>query len=162
MFKQLVLATPLAILALSSSVAFAAEEEKTTINITADIPSKVFHARPVDPQFGKAEQMIYQLGLGTLTPVTGTYDVQHTNGAVGAYVEGGPQPLYNGSNTIALTYTFNGKVLTGASQEVVGDSESNGGMRTDLVIRAAKPTDGQYGLYTANPVVMFDALPRIP
>jgi hypothetical protein len=51
--------------------------------------------------------------------------------------------------------------LTGASQEVVGDSESNGGMRADLVIAAAKPTAAQTGLYTANPVVVFDAIPRV-
>jgi hypothetical protein len=34
-------------------------------------------------------------------------------------------------------------------------------MRADLVITAAKPADGQSGLYTATPVVMFDAIPRI-
>ena len=45
------------------------------------------------------------------------------------------------ANNIALTYTFNGVTLTGVSQEVVGDTESNGGMRADLVIAAAKPAD---------------------
>jgi hypothetical protein len=35
-------------------------------------------------------------------------------------------------------------------------------MQADLVIAAAKPTDTQNGLYTANPVVIFDAIPRIP
>lgn len=29
-----------------------------------------------------------------------------------------------------------------------------------MVITAAKPTDGQVGLFTGNPVVMFDAVPR--
>jgi hypothetical protein len=70
--------------------------------------------------------------------------------------------LSNGINTIALSYMFNGTTLTGVSQEVVGDAESNGGMQADLVIAAAKPTDTQNGLYTANPVVIFDAIPRIP
>jgi hypothetical protein len=44
---------------------------------------------------------------------------------------------------------------------VVGDTESNGGMQADLVIAAAKPADGQNGLFTATPVVIFDAIPRI-
>ena len=162
MFMKFAIAAPMTLLALSASVAFAAEEARTSINISATIPSKVFHAQPRDPNFGKDERMAYVLGAGTLTPVRATYDVQHTNGSVGAYVEGGPQPLSNGANTIALTYTFNGKTLSGVSQEVVGDTESNGGMQADLVIAAAKPADGQNGLYTATPVVIFDAIPRVP
>jgi hypothetical protein len=161
MFKKFAIAVPMTLLALTSSVAFAAEEARTSINISATIPSKVFHAQPRNPDFGKDEKMAYVLGAGTLTPVRATYDVQHTNGSVGAYVEGGPQPLSNGANTIALTYTFNGKTLSGVSQEVVGDIESNGGMQADLVIAAAKPADGQNGLYTATPVVIFDAIPRV-
>ncbi|MBK5356394.1 adhesin [Pseudomonas sp. TH41] len=161
MFKKFAIAVPMTLLALSSSVAFAAEEARSSINISATIPSKVFHAQPRNPDFGKDEKMTYELGAGTLTPLRATYDVQHTNGSVGAYVEGGPQPLSNGSNTIALTYTFNGTTLSGVSQEVVGDTESNGGMQADLVIAAAKPADGQNGLYTATPVVIFDAIPRV-
>jgi hypothetical protein len=34
-------------------------------------------------------------------------------------------------------------------------------MQADLVIAAAKPADGQHGLFTATPVVIFDAIPRI-
>jgi hypothetical protein len=161
MFNKFAIAVPMTLLALSTSMAFAAEEARTTINISATIPSKVFHAQPRNPDFGKDERMAYVLGAGTLTPIRATYDVQHTNGSVGAYVEGGPQPLSNGTNTIELTYTFNGKTLTGVSQEVVGDTESNGGMQADLVIAAAKPADGQNGLYTSTPVVMFDAIPRV-
>ncbi|MCX2899468.1 CS1 type fimbrial major subunit [Pseudomonas mandelii] len=164
MFKKFAIAVPMTVLALSSSMAFAAEESRSSINITADIPSKVFHAQPVNPDFGKDERMQYLVGTGSLTDVTGTYDIQHTLGSVGAYVEGGPQPLFNGNpaQNIALTYTFNGVTLTGVSQEVVGDTESNGGMRAELRIKAAKPTATQVGLYAANPVVIFDAMPRIP
>ena len=162
MFKKIAFAAPLAVLALSSSMAFAVDEARSTINISATIPSKVFHAQPVNPDFGKDEQMNYNLVDGTLSSLRAPYDIRHTNGSVGAYVEGGPQPLFNGADNIALTYTFNGVTLTGASQEVVGDTESNGGMRADLVIAAAKPLATQAGLYTANPVVIFDAIPRIP
>jgi hypothetical protein len=162
MFKKFALTAPLAVLALSSSMAFAVDEARNTINISATIPSKVFHAQPVNPDFGKDEQMNYNLVDGTLNSLRAAYDIRHTNGSVGAYVEGGPQPLFNGADNIALTYTFNGVTLTGASQEVVGDTESNGGMRADLVIAAAKPLATQAGLYTANPVVIFDAIPRIP
>jgi hypothetical protein len=161
MFKKFAIAVPMTLLALSSSLAFAEYDASTTINITATIPTKVFHAQPVNPDFGKAEKMAYNLVAGTLDPLRATYDVRHTNGSVNAYVEGGPQPLFNGNNNIELTYSFNGVTLTGASQEVVGDTESNGGMRADLVIAAAKPTGTQTGVYSANPVVVFDAIPRV-
>ena len=161
MFKKFAIAVPMTLLALSSSVAFAAEEARTSINISATIPTQVFHAQPVNPDFGKDEKMAYNLVAGTLDPIRATYDIRHTNGWVNAYVEGGPQPLFNGNNSIALTYTFNGVTLTGVSQEVVGDTESNGGMRADLVIAAAKPTAAQTGLYNATPVVVFDAIPRV-
>lgn len=161
MFKKVAFAVSAAILALGSSVAFAAEEARSSINISATIPSSVFHAQPRDPNFGKDEKMTYNLVAGTLTPLRAVYDVKHTDGSIGAYVEGGPQALSNGADTIDLTYTFNGKTLTATSQEVVGDTESNGGMQADLVIAAAKPTPAQNGYYTATPVVIFDAIPRV-
>ncbi|MCK8688118.1 adhesin, partial [Pseudomonas umsongensis] len=44
---------------------------------------------------------------------------------------------------------------------VVGDTESNAGMRAVLLITAALPMSSQTGNYTANPVLIFDAIPRI-
>ncbi|WP_349746544.1 CS1 type fimbrial major subunit [Pseudomonas frederiksbergensis] len=161
MFKKLAIAVPMSLLALSSSMAFAAEEIRSSINISANIPTFAFHAQPVDPNFGKDEKMSWNVLTESLNPLRAAYDIRHTNGSVNAYVEGGPKPLFNGNTFIPLTYVFNGVTLTGASQEVVGDTESNAGMRADLVITAALPGSKQTGLYTANPVVIFDAVPRI-
>jgi hypothetical protein len=161
MFKKVVFSIPVAILALSSSVAFAADEARSSINISANIPSSIFHAQPVTPGFGNNETMNYNLASGTLAPLHEYYDVKHTDGAVGAYVEGGPQPLFNGTQTIALTYTFNGVTLTGTPQEVVSEAVANPGTRAELVIAAAKPTAAQTGNFTATPVVVFDAIPRV-
>lgn len=161
MFKKLAIAVPMTLLALGSSVAFAADDARSSINISAYIPTDAFYAQPVNPDFGKDEKMAWNVITESLAPLRAAYDIRHTNGSVHAYVEGGPQPLYNGNSTIALTYAFNGVTLTGMPKEVVGDTESNGGMRADLVITAALPGNNQTGLYTANPVVIFDAVPRI-
>ena len=161
MFKKLAITVPMTLLALSSSMAFAAEEARSSINISANIPTEVFHAQPVNPDFGKDEKMSWDVVDQSLRPLRATYDIRHTLGSVHAYVEGGPQPLHNGKDFIALTYAFNGVTLTGTSKEVVSDAASNGGMRADLVITAGPPANGQTGFYTANPVVVFDAVPRI-
>ena len=161
MFKKFAVAVPMTLLALSSSMAFAAEEIRSSINISANIPTYDFYAQPVNPDFGKDEKMAWNVITESLAPLRAAYDIRNTLGSVHAYVEGGPQHLNNGHSAIQLTYAFNGVTLTGMPKEVVGDTESNGGMRADLVITAALPGNNQTGLYTANPVVIFDAIPRI-
>jgi hypothetical protein len=161
MFKKIVFSVPVAILALSSSFAFAAEESRNTINISATIPSSIFHAQPRDPNFGKDEKMAYNLVDGTLSSLRAIYDVKHTDGAVGAYIEGGPRPLFNGADEIALTYTFNGITLTAVSKEVVTEAAAKPGTQAELVIAAAKPAAGVNGVFDATPVIVFDAIPKV-
>jgi hypothetical protein len=161
MFKKIAFTVPMAVLSLSSAVAFAADDARSSINISATIPSKVFHAQPRDPNFGVDEKMAYDLAKGTLSALRATYDVRHTTGGVGAYVEGGPQPLSNGSSTIDLTYTFNGVTLTEQTQEVVTAAAAMPGTQVELVIAAATPTDTQYGVFNATPIVIFDAMASV-
>lgn len=162
MFKNLALAAPLVAVALSASMAHAVDDARSSVNIKADIPTKQFHAQPRDPNFGKDETMSYNTVSGELSSLRATFDVKNTDGSVHAYIEGGPAAasLYNGSDSIALTNTFNGIVLTATPQEVVDDPQSTPGTQADLVVRAAKPADTQNGLYTASYTVIFDAVPR--
>ena len=162
MFKKLAVAAPCVAVALSTSIAFAADDARTSISITADIPTKQFHAQPRDPNFGRDERMNYNPVSGELSSLRATFDVKNTDGSVHAYIEGGPTSaaLYNGSDGIALTNTFNGITLTATPQEVVDDPQSTPGTQADLVVTPARPLDTQNGLYTANYTVIFDALPR--
>ncbi|ONH55282.1 CS1 type fimbrial major subunit [Pseudomonas cedrina] len=162
MFKKLAFAVPFVAAALSSSVAYAVDDARSAINIKADIPTKQFHAQPRDPNFGKDETMNYNTVSGELSSLRATFDVKNTDGSVHAYIEGGPTAasLYNGTDSIPLTNTFNGVVLTATPQEVVDDPQSTPGTQADLVISAAKPADTQNGLYTASYTVIFDAVPR--
>lgn len=162
MFKKLAVAAPLVAVAMSATTAFAADDARSSISITADIPTKQFHAQPRDPNFGKDETMNYNPVSGELSSLRATFDVKNTDGSVHAYIEGGPTAaaLYNGSDSIALTNIFNGVTLTATPQEVVDDPQSTPGTQADLVISPAKPLDTQNGLYTANYTVIFDAVPR--
>lgn len=162
MIKKFAVLLPLAVAVLGSSAAMAVDDASTTINIKASIPTKQFHAQPRDPNFGKDEVLTYNAVSGELGSLRATFDVKNTDGSVHAYIEGGPTAasLYNGSDSIALTNTFNGVVLTATPQEVVDDPQSTPGTQADLVVRAAKPADTQNGLYTASYTVIFDAVPR--
>lgn len=162
MFKKLAVAAPLLAVAMSATTAFAADDARSSINITANIPTKQFHAQPRDPNFGKDETMNYNPVSGELSSLRATFDVKNTDGSVHAYIEGGPTAaaLYNGSDSIALTNTFNGVTLTATPQEVVDDPQSTPGTQADLVVTPAKPLDTQNGLYTSNYTVIFDAVPR--
>jgi hypothetical protein len=160
MLKQFVSATALAATALTSSLAFAAGEASSSIQITANIPTKQFHAQPRNPNFGKDETMSYNLVTGELTRLSAIYDVKNTDGSVHAYIEGGPASLRSGSSAIPLTTTFNGVELSGVPQ-VVSDAASTPGTQVDLVIAAATPTAAQTGTYLADMTVIFDAVPSV-
>ncbi|MCL6703591.1 CS1 type fimbrial major subunit [Pseudomonas sp. T1.Ur] len=160
MLKPFVSGTVLAAAALSSSLAFAADDARSSIHITANIPTQQFHVQPRNPDFGKDEAMNYNLVTGNLSTLRATYDVKNTEGSVHAYIEGGPGALYNGSTQIPLTTTFNGITLTASPQEVVDDASSTPGTQADMVIAAAKPAATQTGLFTADMTVIFDAVPR--
>lgn len=162
MFKKFAVAAPLVAVAMSATTAFAADDARSSINISANIPTKQFHAQPRDPNFGKDETMNYNPVSGELSSLRATFDVKNTDGSIHAYIEGGPTAaaLYNGSDSIALTNTFNGITLTATPQEVVDDPQSTPGTQADLVVTPAKPLDTQNGLYTSNYTVIFDAVPR--
>ncbi|AHL35739.1 adhesin major subunit pilin [Pseudomonas brassicacearum] len=160
MLKQFVSGTALVAAALGSSAAFALDDARSSIHITANIPTLQFHVQPRDPNFGKDEVMSYNTVSGTLTSLRQTFDVKNTNGSVHAYIEGGPAALYNGRDAIDLTTTFNGVTLTALPQEVVDDATSTPGTQADMTIIPARPLDTQNGLYTADMTVIFDAVPR--
>ena len=67
MFKKLAAAAPFVAIALSSPMAMAADDARSSINISATIPTKQFHAQPRDPEFGKAEVMNYNPVSGELS-----------------------------------------------------------------------------------------------
>jgi len=160
MLKQFVSATALAATALTSSLAFAVDDARSAIHITATIPTEQFHVLPQTPSFGQDEKMNYNIVNGELSSLSQVYYVKNTLGSVAAYIDGGPASLYNGSSAIPLTTTFNGVTLTGSSQQVVDDATSTPGTQAVMTIAAAKPGTNQTGQYTADLTVIFDAVPR--
>jgi hypothetical protein len=101
MFKKIAFAAPMAVLALSSSMAFAATEARHSISLTAHVPSDDFYAVPVNPSLTNEDQdMSYDPAKDAMRAVEGHYfDILHTAGAVSARLET-PAQLIAGSNQL--------------------------------------------------------------
>ena len=148
MFKKIAFAAPLAVLALGSSMAFAATEARHSINIVANVPTDDFYAVPVDSDLvNKDQDMSFNPATNSMREVNGHFDVLHTAGKVHARLEGVPK-LIAGASTIDLKVELNDKELTTTSQEVVGKEESNTRYRAPFKISAkgltGKPEAGDF------------------
>ncbi|MPQ86939.1 adhesin [Pseudomonas sp. MAFF 730085] len=160
MFKKFAVSLPLAVAVLGSSAVMAANDASSIINIRADIPTKQFHAQPLDPEFGKNETMVYNPVTSTLSSISTPYTMKNTDGSIDAYLQDGPAALTNGADEIKLAISLGGVVLDGTPKEVAADAESNPGLQKILTITPEKPTDTQSGVYTAVATVIFDNVPR--
>ncbi|MCD9117380.1 MULTISPECIES: CS1 type fimbrial major subunit [Pseudomonas] len=161
MLKKMVFVTALGA-ALGPAPGFAADDARSSIHITANIPNKQFHVQPRDPEFGKDEVMHYNPVTRKLSPVRQIFDVKNTEGSVHAHLDGDSW-LSNGSNQIVIGVRFNNvELFNSLSQEVVDDATSTPGTQAEMYIYAPFPTSrSQAGLYTGLVTVIFDAVPRV-
>ena len=159
MFKKIAFSAPLAVIALSSSMAFAATEARHTISLVATVNADDFYAVPVDFDLvNKDQDMSYNPSTNAMRSVDGHFDVLHTAGKVNARLEGIPK-LIAGNKSIDLKVELNGKALTTTSQEVVGDEESNTRYRAPFKISAVTTQKPDAGDYTG--VVMLVVEPSV-
>ncbi|WP_024618480.1 CS1 type fimbrial major subunit [Pseudomonas kilonensis] len=166
MYKTIMSAVVLGAATLSSLQAGAAEDARSSIHITANIPNKQFHVQPRNPDFGKDEVMHYNPLTYRLTSLRHTFDVKNTDGSVHAYIENGASsgsiPLTNGVDYVGLRAIFNGVALDNLPKEVVDDATSTPGTQAEmLIVTSTPPRPLSPGLYSADFTVIFDAVPRV-
>lgn len=160
MFKKLAIAAPLALLAMTSTGAFAAGEASHSISLVAHVPTNGFYVVPTDPDLvNKDQDMSYQPTTGKMADVNGFFDVRNNNGSVHASLESAPK-LVSGSASIDLQVMLNNKELTLTPQMVVGEAESDVNYRAPLKI-SAKGSNFQPGDYTGSVAMIFDAVPPV-
>lgn len=162
MFKKFAIAAPMAVLALSSSMAFAAGEARHAINVVASIPTQEFRVQPVIPEVVIEDQVLsYNPGSDELSTFRANFDTKNTNGSIAATLESEPF-LFNGveADKIPLKVTFNKIELNHTTpQEVVGVDESTPGKRVELTIEPIKPSAGyKAGQYNGTVAIVFDAV----
>lgn len=162
MFNKKIFAMALGLAALSVSPLHAADDARSSIHITANIPTQQFHVQPRNPDFGKDEYMYYDPVKNHLSVLRETFDVKNTDGSVHAYLPAGQASLTNGRDYIPLLVRFNNVTLLATPLEVVDDATSTPGTQAEMVIQAsALPLPDQTGLYNADFTVIFDAVPRV-
>ncbi|WP_426205952.1 CS1 type fimbrial major subunit [Pseudomonas sp. TWP3-1] len=157
MFKKTAITASLAVLALSSSMVFAAGEARHSISLVAHVPTDGFYVVPTDPDLvNKDQDMSFQPTTGKLREVNGFFDVRNNNGSVHASLESLPK-LIAGSESIDLQVSFNNKVLDLTPKLVVDEADSDVNYRAPLNIKALgssfKPGD-----YTGSVAMIFDAV----
>jgi hypothetical protein len=159
MFKKIAFAAPLAVLALSSSMAFAATEVRHSISLVATITPPEFKAEVVDADLVNKDQNMSPNATtnGELATVVGAFNLLNTAGAVHAKLEYLPTLVQTGgSNVIGINVSVNGKDLTTLSEEVVNVVDSNVPYRAPIVISAKSGSSKAAGNYTGNAVVIFE------
>ncbi|UZE22704.1 fimbrial protein [Pseudomonas sp. B21-056] len=162
MFKQFVSVTTLVAAALSPSLAWGADDARSAIHVSANIPPQQFHVQPRDPEFGKDEYMYYDPIKNNLSVLRQTFDVKNTDGSIHAHLPEDQPDLSNGNQAIPLRVKFNNVRLSAVPVEVVDDATSTPGTQAEMVISAdAIPTKLTGGLYTVGFIVIFDAVPRV-
>jgi hypothetical protein len=167
MLKKFAIATPMAILALTSSMAFAVGEARHSINIVASVPSNVFYVLPVDPDLiVKDQRLAYDPFSSQLSTLRAQFDTKNSDGSIAAMLENAAY-LSNGvpAQNIPLVVTFNGVTLTHtAPVEVLNEADSTPGKRVELSVAPTKPGSGYVaGDYTGVVALRFDAvLPATP
>lgn len=160
MFKKFAIAAPLALLAMTSTGAFAAGEASHSISLIAHVPTNGFYVVPTDSDLvNKDQDMSYQPSTGKMRDVVGFFDVRNNNGSVHASLESQPK-LIAGNTAIDLEVMLNNVQLTLTPQMVVGESESDVNYRAPLKI-SAKGSNFQPGDYTGSVAMIFDAVPPV-
>lgn len=163
MFKKLAIVTPLAMLALNTSMAFAVEPISQTINVRAFVPTATFNVGPQDPDFGKDLEIVLvdtNDSSAGFRPVSAVHNLKHTDpkGAINAYIEGGQAAatLYNGTNGIPMAVSMGAVQLTEKSEEIVNETDSVAGVQRTMTIRTATPTTSQTGNYAGTFTVVYE------
>lgn len=161
MFKKFAIAAPLAVLALNSSMAFAAGEANHSIDLKAHVPSKNFYVVPTNPDLvNKTQSMDYNPGTGELNDVDGSFEILHTAGHVESSLTTMPV-LYSGGDQIPVEVKLNNTVLGLTPTLVVGDAESNTNFRAMFKIKSlVKGADAKPGDYTGTVSMTHDAVLR--
>ena len=161
MIKQSAIGVCAGVMALVSTLAFAAREEHR-FEVSVDIPTLGFYVIPAETDWIHREQILpWNIHTKSLEGLRKNFDVRHDTSAIAARLEAEPY-LSNGRDdqNISLRVSFNGQELSHDPQprEVVSAAQAMAGGRFPLEIQPTVPVGGyKPGVYYGNVQVIFVA-----
>ena len=161
MIKQSAIGVCAGVMALVSSLAFAAREEHR-FEVSVDIPTLGFYVIPAETDWIHREQILpWNLHTKSLEGLRKNFEVRHDTSAIAARLESEPY-LSNGRDdqNIYLRVSFNGQELSNdpLPREVVSAEQAMAGGRFPLEIQPKVPAGGyKPGVYYGNVQVIFVA-----
>jgi hypothetical protein len=161
MIKQSAIGVCAGVMALVSTLAFAAREEHR-FEVSVDIPTLGFYVIPAETDWIHREQILpWNIHTKNLEGLRKNFDVRHDTSAITARLESEPY-LSNGRNdqNIYLRVSFNGQELSNdpLPREVVSAEQAMAGGRFPLEIQPKVPAGGyKPGVYYGNVQVIFVA-----
>ncbi|MGU3522804.1 CS1 type fimbrial major subunit [Enterobacteriaceae bacterium C23F] len=171
-FTKSLLASAVVFTAMVGS-AHAADAESYDIKLKASIPSDEFHVRPVDSGWiDQIQDMEFDMATKRLKPVEKMFQYKSTGGAIQAHLDpssvgtDNSPLLFNGTQNIPLSVTFNNTAVTTTAATVVSDADANTGGRSNLKIAMKNDSplvlDTYAGDYTGTVSVIFEPVVSVP
>jgi hypothetical protein len=161
MIKQSAIGMCAGVMALVSTLAFAAREEHR-FEVSVDIPTLGFYVIPAETDWIHREQILpWNIHTKSLEGLRKNFDVKHDTSAIEARLESEPY-LSNGHDdqNIYLRVSFNGQELSHdpRPREVVSTAQAMAGGRFPLEIVPKVPAGGfKPGVYYGNVQLIFIA-----
>jgi hypothetical protein len=161
MIKQSAIGMCAGVMALVSTLAFAAREEHR-FEVSVDIPTLGFYVIPAEVDWIHREQVLpWNIHSKSLEGLRKNFDVRHDTSAIEARLEAEPY-LSNGRDdqNIFLRVSFNGRELSHdpRPREVVSADQAMAGGRFALEIQPKVPAGGyKPGQYFGNVQLIFTA-----
>ncbi|WP_148872920.1 CS1 type fimbrial major subunit, partial [Serratia marcescens] len=106
----------------------AADVESYDIKLKASVPSDEFHVRPVESGWiDQIQDMEFDVATNRLKPIEKTFQYKNTAGAIQAHLDpssvgtDNSPLLFNGTQSIPLTVTFNNTEVSTTATTVVSE-----------------------------------------
>lgn len=157
MFAKKILMAASAGLVFASGAALA-ERLGHTIMVEAQVPTSSFYVEPIGDWMSNPLQLAWNMGSGTLEPVSKQFEMKSTLGSISAHLQYAAV-MASGHDNFDLKITVAGKELGLTPTVLYTKAQAATRQRSEFKVEAVAPVDGfKPGRYEGNVALMFDSV----
>ncbi|QLR76414.1 adhesin [Citrobacter freundii] len=161
--KKTLMVALVSYIAFGSTLAYSADTQSYTINLSATVPAENFQVIPVESGWiNQTQEMGYDIATNKLQVFEKQFQYKNAAGAIQATLTGnlntdGKPQLSNGTDVIPLAVTFNNITLSKTATTVVSADAAKVGGRTALKISQDTDTALKvHGSFTGSVAMIFE------